>query len=123
MDAPFRHSAPGGSWHRTWVCRGGTVAGPCGQSGGFDCRLADMQLPFSTLSKLAVAAVASGAILASACTPAAAPATSAGTAASGEPIKIGYVWGITGAVADIVRPASEATHAYFDDLNRHGGIN
>ena len=46
-----------------------------------------------------------------------------GQAAKGEPIKIGYVWGVTGAVAEIVRPASEATRAYFDDLNKRGGIN
>jgi ABC-type branched-subunit amino acid transport system substrate-binding protein len=49
-------------------------------------------------------------------------AAQTGAPASAEPIKIGYVWGITGATADIVRPASEATHAYFDDLNKHGGI-
>ena len=62
-----------------------------------------------------------GRCIGSACTPAA-PAVQGGTPASAEPIKIGYVWGVTGAVADIVRPASEATHAYFDDLNQHGGI-
>jgi branched-chain amino acid transport system substrate-binding protein len=43
--------------------------------------------------------------------------------AAAEPIKIGYVWGVTGAVAEIVRPASDSTKAYFDYLNRHGGIN
>jgi branched-chain amino acid transport system substrate-binding protein len=59
---------------------------------------------------------------------AAAPTTPAGAApaaakpASGEPIKIGYVWGVTGAVAEIVRPASEATKAFWDDLNKKGGI-
>jgi len=42
--------------------------------------------------------------------------------ASGDPIKIGYVWGVTGAVAEIVRPASEATKAFWDDLNKKGGI-
>jgi branched-chain amino acid transport system substrate-binding protein len=42
--------------------------------------------------------------------------------ATGEPIKIGYVWGVTGAVAEIVRPASEATKAFWDDLNKNGGI-
>jgi branched-chain amino acid transport system substrate-binding protein len=60
-----------------------------------------------------------GIVAATACTPAAAPTS---TAAVGAPIKIGFVWGVTGAVAEIVRPASEATHAYFDDLNKHGGI-
>jgi branched-chain amino acid transport system substrate-binding protein len=49
-------------------------------------------------------------------------APAAGKPASGEPIKIGYVWGVTGAVAEIVRPASEATKAFFDDLNKNGGI-
>src|SRR5919198_5417838 len=42
--------------------------------------------------------------------------------ATGQPIKIGFVWGVTGAVAEIVRPASEAAHAYFDNLNKAGGI-
>jgi branched-chain amino acid transport system substrate-binding protein len=42
--------------------------------------------------------------------------------ATGQPIKIGFVWGVTGAVAEIVRPASEASHAYFDNLNKAGGI-
>jgi branched-chain amino acid transport system substrate-binding protein len=60
-----------------------------------------------------------GVVAASACTPAAAPSS---TLAVGTPIKVGFVWGVTGAVAEIVRPASEATHAYFDDLNKHGGI-
>jgi branched-chain amino acid transport system substrate-binding protein len=76
-----------------------------------------------------VAIFATGALLASACAPAAkqpvtsAPASSGATSpATGEPIKIGYVWGVTGAVAEIARPTSEATHAYFDDLNKHGGI-
>jgi branched-chain amino acid transport system substrate-binding protein len=76
-----------------------------------------------------VATVATFALLTSACTPAAAPGATqparpggASTPASGEPIKIGFVWGVTGAVAEIVRPASDATHAYFDDLNKHGGI-
>ena len=62
-------------------------------------------------------------MLAVACGPAAAPSASGGQAAKGEPIKIGYVWGVTGAIAEIVRPASEATRAYFDDLNKRGGIN
>jgi branched-chain amino acid transport system substrate-binding protein len=60
-----------------------------------------------------------GVVAATACTPVAAPSS---TSAAGTPIKIGFVWGVTGAVAEIVRPASEATHAYFDDLNKHGGI-
>jgi branched-chain amino acid transport system substrate-binding protein len=71
--------------------------------------------------------VATFALLASACGPSPAQPTpaalGASTPATGEPIKIGYVWGVTGAAADIVRPSSDATHAYFDDLNRHGGIN
>jgi len=78
---------------------------------------------------MGVAIFATGALLLSACAPARQPvssapaaAGSATTPATGEPIKIGYVWGVTGAVAEIARPASEATHAYFDDLNKHGGI-
>ena len=75
------------------------------------------------------------ALVGAACTPAAAPAPTAPAApaatsgaasqakpASGEPIKIGYVWGVTGAVAEIVRPFSEATKAYWDDVNKNGGI-
>src|SRR5215831_6632134 len=73
------------------------------------------------------------ALVTAACTPSAstptrAPDATRGSAqqaeapATGEPIKIGYVWGVTGAAADIVRPASEATHAYFDALNKNGGI-
>jgi branched-chain amino acid transport system substrate-binding protein len=70
------------------------------------------------------------AVLGAAYAPAATPAptatspgaTTTGRPATGEPIKIGYVWGVTGAIAEIVRPASEATKAYFDDLNAHGGI-
>jgi branched-chain amino acid transport system substrate-binding protein len=75
-----------------------------------------------------LALVSAAAVLAAACSPAAAPpaptrgASGAGNPASGEPIKVGYVWGVTGAAAEIVRPASEATKAYFDDLNAHGGI-
>ena len=56
-------------------------------------------------------------MLSTACGPAVPPQT------TGEPIKIGYVWGVTGAISEIVRPASEATRAYFDDLNKRGGIN
>ncbi len=70
------------------------------------------------------------ALLGAACAPAAAPAPTSASApaatgakpASGDPIKIGYVWGVTGAVAEIVRPASEATQAFWDDLNKKGGI-
>ena len=74
------------------------------------------------------------ALVGGACAPAAAPApTSAAAAATsggasqakpatGDPIKIGYVWGVTGAVAEIVRPFSEATKAYWDDVNKNGGI-
>ena len=51
------------------------------------------------------------------------PAVSARRDNRREPIKIGYVWGVTGAISEIVRPASEATRAYFDDLNKRGGIN
>jgi branched-chain amino acid transport system substrate-binding protein len=79
---------------------------------------------------VALASVA--AVLGAACAPSASPTPPAATAggtpapagapASGEPIKIGYVWGVTGAIAEIVRPASQATRAYFDDLNQHGGI-
>jgi branched-chain amino acid transport system substrate-binding protein len=74
------------------------------------------------------------AVLTAACGPAATPSPTAPTAATsgavastgparGEPIKVGYVWGVTGAAAEIVRPASEATRAYFDDFNQHGGVN
>jgi branched-chain amino acid transport system substrate-binding protein len=63
------------------------------------------------------------AVLGTACAPAAAPSTAGSKLATGEPIKVGYVWGVTGAAAEIVRPASEASHAYFDDLNLHGGSN
>lgn len=87
----------------------------------------------SALSNLrrAIALAAASALLAAACaptpaTPAAPAAQPAGGAAakpaSGEPIKIGYVWGVTGAVAEIVRPASEASRAFFDDLNKNGGV-
>jgi branched-chain amino acid transport system substrate-binding protein len=69
----------------------------------------------------AVPFVAVATILGAACAPSTSPAHSAAQA-SGTPIKIGFVWGVTGAVAEIVRPASEAAHAYFDDLNRRGGI-
>ena len=74
------------------------------------------------------------ALVGGACAPAAAPApTSAAAAATsggasqakpatGDSIKIGYVWGVTGAVAEIVRPFSEATKAYWDDVNKNGGI-
>src|SRR5438874_11181800 len=51
---------------------------------------------------------------------AAAPAASG--PATGQPIKIGFVWGVTGAVAEIVRPNSEAVRAYFEYLNKNGGI-
>jgi len=76
-------------------------------------------------NKFAVAIVAAVALLAQACGPAAPASTPAATSgaaskpATGEPIKIGYVWGVTGAVAEIVRPTSEGTRAYFDDLNKH----
>jgi branched-chain amino acid transport system substrate-binding protein len=85
------------------------------------------------LSVFGAASLATVALVAAACSPAptAAPATQSAAAgggsavkpATGEPIKIGYVWGVTGAAAEIVRPSSDATHAYFDDLNKHGGIN
>ena len=55
-------------------------------------------------------------------TSACATAAPRGSAASADPIKIGFVWGVSGAVAEIVRPASEASKAYFDDLNKRGGI-
>ncbi|MBV8714676.1 MAG: ABC transporter substrate-binding protein [Chloroflexi bacterium] len=64
-------------------------------------------------------AIAAAAVIGAACVPATNAPT---TAATGTPIKIGFVWGVTGAIAEIVRPASEAAHAYFDDLNRRGGI-
>jgi len=67
------------------------------------------------------AGLAAFTILGAACAPAASVNRSASSSAA--PIKIGYVWGVTGAIAEIVRPASEATKAYFDDLNKHGGIN
>jgi branched-chain amino acid transport system substrate-binding protein len=81
-----------------------------------------------------VALLSTLAVFGAACGPAATPSATAPTAvaarpaapgspATGAPIKIGYVWGVTGAIAEIVRPASEATRAYFDDLNQHGGIN
>jgi len=74
-----------------------------------------------TFIRPVVGLLSAAALIGTACSPAA-PASTGGTAATAEPIKIGYVWGVTGAVADIVRPVSEATHAYFDDLNKHGGI-
>jgi branched-chain amino acid transport system substrate-binding protein len=81
-----------------------------------------------------VALLSTLAVFGAACGPAATPSATAPTAVAarpaapgspvtGAPIKIGYVWGVTGAIAEIVRPASEATRAYFDDLNQHGGIN
>ena len=89
-----------------------------------------MRLLAMRYSRRLVALVGAVTLLGAACAPAstpppAAPGTAAapvGGAASGEPIKIGYVWGVTGAVAEIVRPASEGTKAYFDDLNKNGGI-
>src|SRR6185295_12750654 len=84
--------------------------------------------PNLSFTSLGVAVVATVSLLASACAvtpkPATSPASSgaATTPASGEPIEVGFVWGVTGAVADIVRPSSEASRAYFDDLNRRGGI-
>jgi branched-chain amino acid transport system substrate-binding protein len=75
---------------------------------------------FDTMTRrglqVSVALASSVAILVSACAPAA-------TTPTAEPIKIGYVWGVTGTIAEIVRPASEATRAYFDYVNAHGGIN
>src|SRR4051794_8754075 len=84
--------------------------------------------PNLSFTSLGVSLLATVSLLCSACAVAsktAAPsATSAAatTPASGEPIEIGFVWGVTGAVAEIVRPTSEASRAYFDDLNRRGGI-
>src|SRR6266566_2218410 len=77
-----------------------------------------------------LAFVGTAALLGAACSPAAPPpaataapaAAAANQPATGEPIKLGYVWGVTGAVAEIVRPASEATKAFWDDLNKKGGI-
>jgi branched-chain amino acid transport system substrate-binding protein len=86
-----------------------------------------MQL-LSTVKIYSAAFVATSVLLSAACVPAARPADPTSTAgvsaaaASGEPIEVGFVWGVTGAAAEIVRPASEAAHAYFDDLNKHGGI-
>lgn len=85
----------------------------------------------ANLGQRVVAFIGIFALVGGACSPAAAPApapTSSGAAssqakpASGDPIKIGYVWGVTGAVAEIVRPASEGTKAFWDDLNKNGGI-
>jgi branched-chain amino acid transport system substrate-binding protein len=89
----------------------------------------------SDLGRRVVACTGALAVLGAACAPSAAPpptsAPGAGGAptqaaqtkpASGEAIKIGYVWGVTGAVAEIVRPASEATKAFWDDVNKNGGI-
>jgi hypothetical protein len=45
------------------------------------------------------------------------PAGSENKPASVQPIKVGFVWGVTGAIAEIVRPASDASEAYFDYLN------
>jgi branched-chain amino acid transport system substrate-binding protein len=42
--------------------------------------------------------------------------------ATGQPIKIGFVWGVTGAVAEIVRPNADAVRAYFEYTNKNGGI-
>lgn len=64
--------------------------------------------------------IATFTLLGAACAPAAPPSGS--PAGGSEPIKVGFVWGVTGAAADIVRPASEATRAYFDWLNAHGGV-
>ena len=75
---------------------------------------------FRPLSR-AISFAAVAAILGAACAPSASQSASS-TQATAAPIKIGFVWGVTGAAAEIVRPASEAAHAYFDDLNRRGGI-
>jgi branched-chain amino acid transport system substrate-binding protein len=75
---------------------------------------------FRTLSR-AIACIGVATILGAACAPSSSQSPST-TQATGAPIKIGFVWGVTGAIAEIVRPASEAAHAYFDDVNRRGGI-
>jgi branched-chain amino acid transport system substrate-binding protein len=83
---------------------------------------------FGTVALLGAACAPAAAPTATAPTTAGAPAAAAARAAAaaklatGDPIKIGYVWGVTGAVAEIVRPASEATKAFWDDLNKKGGI-
>jgi branched-chain amino acid transport system substrate-binding protein len=81
------------------------------------------------LSSMGAALVTVAALLTSACSPTSstgalpsAAMRSDVTPATGAPIKIGFVWGITGATAEIVAPASAAAHAYFDDLNKRGGI-
>jgi branched-chain amino acid transport system substrate-binding protein len=73
---------------------------------------------FRSLSR-AIPFAAVAVMVGAACAPSTSPSP---TQATASPIKIGFVWGVTGAVAEIVRPASEAAHAYFDDLNRRGGI-
>jgi branched-chain amino acid transport system substrate-binding protein len=80
------------------------------------------------LHSIAPAVLATCTLLGAACGPAqptpvqSTASTGAATTATGEPIKVGFVWGVTGAAAEIVRPASEATRAYFDDLNKRGGV-
>ena len=69
----------------------------------------------------AIAFVGVAPMLGAACAPSGSQSPSS-TQATEAPIKIGFVWGVTGAVAEIVRPSSEAAHAYFDDFNRRGGI-
>ena len=74
--------------------------------------------PASPAAAPAAAPAASPAAAAPAATTAAAPAGPA----TGQPIKIGFVWGVTGAVAEIVRPNSEAVKAYFEYVNKNGGV-
>lgn len=54
---------------------------------------------------------------------AAATKPAAAVPATGKPIKLGFVWGLTGPIADVSQPNSVAMRAYMDWLNKNGGIN
>ena len=87
------------------------------QAAGIPSEQGDLHMFSSKLIRLVIVLAVGATVLGTACAPAVPPRT------TGEPIKIGYVWGVTGTISEIVRPASEATRAYFDDLNKRGGIN
>lgn len=52
-----------------------------------------------------------------------APPASGGTTTSGEPIKIGAIFDLTGATADVGTPYSQGQIAYIEWRNANGGVN
>ena len=112
----------------TWLVLAALLAplvAACGNAAPSPAKPAESKPPEASKpaeSKLAAPAAAPAATTAASKPAESKPAAEAAKPASGEPIKIGFVWGITGAVAEIVRQASEGVHAYFDDVNKNGGI-